>query len=200
MEQLFEIKSRFGKFDYYRITKTGKVYSLISQSTRFGVNVLRNEPKELKQSKDTSGYLMVYLYNNEHKRKTIKVHTLIADTFISNPNNFKIINHINEIKTDNRVENLEWCTNKYNNIYNEKAIKIGLKLRDSNPRKKEVFKLDDSYNIIDTYKSVREAARSTGDARNDSNIHRAIKNNFKCCGYYWKFSDNLISRDNQQPS
>ena len=75
---------------------------------------------------------MVYLYNNEHKRKTIKVHTLIADTFISNPNNFKIINHINEIKTDNRVENLEWCTNKYNNIYNEKAIKIGLKLRDSN--------------------------------------------------------------------
>ena len=200
MEELFKIKSRFGDFDFYRITKSGKVYSIISQSTRFGVNVLRKEPKELKQSNDTSGYPMVYLYNNEHKKKTIKVHTLIADTFIPNPNNYKVINHKNEIKTDNRVENLEWCTISYNNSYNNKAVKIGLKLRNTNPRKKEVLKLDSNNNVIAVYKSVRDAARSPGNAKNDSNIHSAIRKHFCCYGYYWKFSDNLISRDNQQPS
>lgn len=66
---------------------------------------------------DTHGYVIVSLmYGDKGKRhgRNYPVHRLVAQTFIPNPNNFSVVNHINGIKTDNRVENLEWCTQKYN--------------------------------------------------------------------------------------
>lgn len=61
-------------------------------------------------------YLSIQLYNRGvYENKTI--HRLVAEAFIPNPNNYPCINHKNEIKTDNRVENLEWCTTKYNMNY-----------------------------------------------------------------------------------
>ena len=66
---------------------------------------------------DTHGYNTVSLmYGDKGKRhgRNYHVHRLVAQTFIPNPNNFSVVNHINGIKTDNRVENLEWCTQKYN--------------------------------------------------------------------------------------
>lgn len=62
------------------------------------------------------GYYMVTLYKNG-KPKNIYVHRLVAETFIPNPQNKETINHKNEIKTDNRVENLEWLTGKENTNY-----------------------------------------------------------------------------------
>lgn len=60
------------------------------------------------------GYLEVVLMKNG-VRHNKRVHQLVALTFIPNPNNYTSINHINEVKNDNAVENLEWCTQKYNN-------------------------------------------------------------------------------------
>ena len=71
------------------------------------------------------GYVTVNLCKNGVAKK-LKVHRLVAEAFIPNPNNYPIINHKNEIKDDNRVENLEWCTIKYNTNYGSAPRKIAL--------------------------------------------------------------------------
>lgn len=57
------------------------------------------------------------------------VHRLVAQAFIPNPNNLSEVNHKDEDKTNNRVDNLEWCTHSYNNRYNDKGKRVGQKLK-----------------------------------------------------------------------
>lgn len=177
-EELFNIKSRFGEYPSYRVTKSGKVFSY-----RQG-NIL----KPLSTVLDSSGYPIVRLYDDTNKKRTIAVHRLIADTFIPKPNNLEYINHKDEDKTNNSIDNLEWCTKAYNNCYNNKAVKIGLKLRESNPNKKTVNQIDENGVIVNTYQSIREAARSLGDIRKDANIINGIRTHKKRYGYYWRYA------------
>ena len=178
-EELFNIKSRFGEYPSYRVTKSGNVFSY-----RQG-NILKPLSKVL----DNSGYPIVKLYDSTNKVRTIAVHRLIADTFISNLDNLECINHKDEDKTNNSVENLEWCTKAYNNCYRDKAAKIGLKLRESNPNKKKINQIDDNGNIVNTYISIREAARQLGNIRKDANIISGIRTHQKRYGYYWEYAN-----------
>ena len=89
------------KYPNYFVTEEGLVFSSKTK-------------KNLKPSFDQQGYARVGIYIGNYKTKTIKVHRLIAETFIDNPLNKKDVNHINGIKSDNRVENLEWCTRSEN--------------------------------------------------------------------------------------
>ena len=74
--------------------------------------------KFLKQHNDSCGYKHVTLYRGtKRSRKTFKVHRLVADAFIPNPNNLQEVNHKDENKANNNVWNLEWCTRKYNFEY-----------------------------------------------------------------------------------
>ena len=104
------------------LTEEGLVYTTRKNS---GGSIY--SPLLLKGTLDKAGYV-IYSFT-EGKRKG---HRLVAETFIPNPNNLRCVNHINEIKSDNRVENLEWCDIKHNtqhslckNTYVVENVKTG---------------------------------------------------------------------------
>jgi hypothetical protein len=108
-------------FPGYSITEKGEILSHrkpISDGTSFYSSIDYNmKARSIKQNLNSSGYPSVGLMNKNGKRVTKAVHRLVAETYIENPNNLECVNHKNEIKTDNRVENLEWCTKQYNAEY-----------------------------------------------------------------------------------
>lgn len=112
--KIMEIWKDIKDYPNYQVSNMGRVKSL-----------KYDKEKILKSCKDKDGYLIVGI-SKEGKIKNFKVHRLVASAFIPNPNNLPYINHINEIKDDNRIENLEWCSSKYNANYgsrNERMAK-----------------------------------------------------------------------------
>ena len=87
----------------YQISNLGNVYSLITN-------------KILKQRLTLDGYYQVDLYKNGVK-KHLYIHRLVAQSFLDNPKNYKIVNHKDENSMNNIVSNLEWCNSTYNNNY-----------------------------------------------------------------------------------
>ena len=100
----------------YQVSNRGRVKSLnYNRSGKEGI---------LKLGKDKDGYLQVVLCKNS-KLKTVKIHRLVAQTFINNPNNLPEVNHKDENKENNCADNLEWCDRKYNMNYRTVKQKIG---------------------------------------------------------------------------
>lgn len=113
MEIWKDIKGYEGK---YQVSNYGNVKSLPrTRKAKFN-SVSYKQEIILKPKTANNGYLLVNLYI-ESKRVMFSIHRLVALTFIDNPNNYPVINHKNGIKTDNRVENLEWCTQSHNRIH-----------------------------------------------------------------------------------
>ena len=122
MEEIWkDIKGYEG---YYQASNLGNVRSLHRLATmrlKNGLTAQRvKKGRILKQTLDgRKNYLQVSL-NKNGVRKVVSVHRLVAMTFLPNPMGLPEVNHKDEIKTNNCVENLEWCTHKYNNTYGSK--------------------------------------------------------------------------------
>lgn len=128
--------------------------------------------------KDTKGYLRVYL----GKGKSEKIHRLVAQSFLLNPENKPQVDHINTIKTDNRVENLRWATNK-ENANNEKTKENykGKRTLGKNANAKKVLNI----NTGEIFASATEASLSVGNYKNG--VIEAIYRNCTYHGYNWKY-------------
>ena len=128
----------------YKVSDKGNVYSVErrdSRGNRCGGRILK--PRYTRRS-----YIQVQLWKNG-KSKNKYTHRLVAESFIPNPKGFLEINHKDENKSNNRVENLEWCTREYNINYGKRTEKVSKKVRAINIKTGEVF----------TFNSIREAGR-----------------------------------------
>ena len=149
--KLFEWKDIPGYEGLYQASTDGRIKSLARFNPNSGRVGMFYKQKELKPSLDRYGYLQVRLCKNG-KYKTFKVHRLIALTYIPNLYKLPCINHKDEDKQNNHINNLEWCSIKYNNNYNNRQIKISTK------RKKKILQINPVNNqIINIFDSIAEA-------------------------------------------
>lgn len=130
----------------YQVSNLGRVRSLDREVYHMNMGVVRKhiyKGKELRTFLEKDGYVYLFLYKDKRSKK-YSIHRLVAENFILNSNNLPIINHKDEDKTNNIASNLEWCDYSYNNTYNSKHIKIGLKHRGWKPTSETRLKMSQS--------------------------------------------------------
>lgn len=141
-------------YEEYSVSENGQIYS-------------HKRKKCLSPKTDRYGYKVVALRKGG-KSKHITVHRIVALAFIPNPHNYPCVNHLNEIKIDNCVKNLEWCTVKQNNNHGTRNERMS-KTKSKHP----VIRILNTGEII-VYKGVKDAFRKTGIAH--SQITKFCKN------------------------
>ena len=168
----------------YEVSNRGRVRSLDR------IEVMKNgvaRPRKgriLKPNVKANGY---YCFHYSYKCKTIEVsvHRAVAEAFIPNPLQLPCINHKDRNKLNNNVENLEWCTYRYNSTY-EGARDRAVASRGC--RKVKKFSLDGVF--IEEYRSC--GAASSANGLSNGNLYNTLHGYQKTCGgYIWKYSDEV---------
>ena len=164
----------------YQVSSYGRVKSLNYRRTcKEGI---------LKPLKDRGEYLHVNLCK-DGKMKHYPVHRLVATAFVENPEGYTEVNHKDENKQNNCMENLEWCSRLYNNTYNGRAKKAGKKNTNHPKMSKSVIGIDRVTGLIVEFASINEAERETGIPH--SNITLCCKGKLNSCGgFYWMYKNN----------
>ena len=135
----------------------------------------------LKQYKTHDGYLQVSI-PIDGKWTVGKIHRVIAQTFIPNPENLPQVNHLDCDRTNNNVSNLEWCTASYNAKYREKNGVLSAEARGHPVLAVNLVTLE-----VLHFRAQREASRKLGVYR--QNIDKVIKGRYKQTGGFWFTND-----------
>jgi len=158
---------------YYEVSNLGRV-------KRIGkTNCLRSAI-----TKD--GYEQVTLSVN-NKLKSYAIHRLVAIAFIPNPNNLPQVNHKDENKLNNYVENLEWCTQEYNLKYGTARKRANIKNTNRKDISKVVYQYSLEGELINIYPSTQELRRLGFNQGNIASCCRGERKSHK--GYIWKYEN-----------
>ena len=142
----------------YEVSNKGRVRSVDRDIIRSDGRVQHKKGVVLKQFITNKGYPYV-MVNKGYKQHLKTVHRLVAQAFIPNPSNYPVVNHKDENKTNNCVENLEWCTQSHNMTWNGLSKRIARKTKDR-PSKLRKPVIDLNTGLI--YQSRMEANEKLG--------------------------------------
>lgn len=165
----------------YKITSDGRVLSRFKGNSK----VMSDEWHELKQVYDKScGYMLVTLCRGRGQgRQNKRVHRLLMEAFVPNPHNYLHINHIDGDKLNNSLDNLEWCSPKYNTQH---AINMGLHNPKQQSSNRAVIQMDENFNEIAEFTSLHEVTVKTGIAwQNVYKVCRGVRP--RAGGFRWKY-------------
>lgn len=180
----------------YQVSDFGRVKSLerytIKKHGRSGQMVKYPEKERIMihHTNKKTGYCSLLLqYNN--KKKSALIHRLVAEAFINNIDNKPQVNHINGIKTDNRLENLEWNTRSENQLHSfktglQKPNKTNLgKFGKESANSKPIIRIDNNGNKL-RFDCITEASRQNNISI--TSLINCLKRRSKTSGnYYWKY-------------
>jgi hypothetical protein len=162
----------------YQVSNLGRIRS-ITRKVKNGHGYRLIQGKILTDRIDKGGYKMIDLRNGKIK-KTHKVHRLVAEAFIPNPENKPEVNHKKEFeKWNNRVDNLEWMTSKENMNYGTAIERTKKKLS------KIVYQYNRNNNLIKKWDSANECRKSGFSSRHVSECCKGIAKTHK--GYKWSY-------------
>lgn len=176
----------------YQVSTKGRVKRLPHEVTVYrGSKTIKLQKEELflKFNKNNDGYYSVTLYKDYKHYKIFKVHRLVAQAFIPNPDNLPCVNHIDETQSNNCVENLEWCTTQYNTTYGTCKTRSSATFRIKNGTyNRRVIQMSLDGKEIARYNTCYAAGKATGIK--NSLIYRVCVGKTKrhtAGGYRWAF-------------
>ena len=186
----------------YQVSNEGNVKSLAKDVVYKDGRIRHYEEKLLKPVANYKGYLVVNLYK-DGKKKLKKIHQLVAQAFIPNPLGLPEVNHKDEDKTNNRVENLEWCTHEYNINYGSRNQRVGESLKNSQKAKEHRSKLSEAQRkpvyqrtlnriLVKIWPSTKECGRngfSAGAVSDCCNNKYMREGNNVYKNYIWEYAD-----------
>ena len=165
----------------YQVSNLGRVKSLENRSNHKKEKILASHIR--------NQYYGVTLYKDSHY-KNYTIHRLVAEAFIPNPDNLPEVNHKDENKLNNYVDNLEWCNKKYNINYGHGAVNRQIQNRERGlSMGKKVLCVETG--VI--YSSIIEAYRQTGIGQKEIiNVCKGKPHYKTAGGYHWKYVDEEV--------